>query len=363
MNYYLLEQVDKPDTRSSAIGKARKDVYEICRRQGYDEIEFSADFIPHDGDGLFKKMNQHWKVYKSLKKVLQKLRAGDRLLIQYPLMYNSIFWGRLLKRSKRHKIKVVCLIHDLDQLRLGQWETISFRKRLKIRIQETRQLTQCHCIIVHNGRMKDYLVQKQFKEDKIICLNMFDYLMDKAAEKRRHGEGICVAGNLNPHKAGYVYELAKIPLKFFLYGSGYDEKRMADVKKAELNEIVYNGLYGPEELPEQLEGNYGLVWDGDERNTCSGNFGNYERYNNPHKLSLYLAAGLPVIVWSQAAVSLFVKEQGVGIVVDSLNELPKRLSGISGEEYDQMKERVMAVGKKIRKGDFMKAALEKVHEL
>ena len=56
------------------------------------------------------------------------------------------------------------------------------------------------------------------------------------------------------------------------------------------------GSFLPDELPSALEGSFGLVWDGDSSKTCSGVFGEYLRYNNSHKASLYLASGFPIIV-------------------------------------------------------------------
>ena len=54
------------------------------------------------------------------------------------------------------------------------------------------------------------------------------------------------------------------------------------------------------------EGNLGLIWDG-ASDSSDEDIGmkNYTRYNNPHKLSCYMAAGLPVIVWEKSAISKF----------------------------------------------------------
>ncbi|NRO11242.1 Beta-1,6-galactofuranosyltransferase WbbI [Lactobacillus helveticus] len=56
------------------------------------------------------------------------------------------------------------------------------------------------------------------------------------------------------------------------------------------------------------------------------NTGNYLRYNDPHKLSLYLASGIPVIIWKKAAEAKFVEENKVGITVDSLEDYRRYLS-------------------------------------
>ena len=41
---------------------------------------------------------------------------------------------------------------------------------------------------------------------------------------------------------------------------------------------TYFGSFLPDELPVALEGGFGLVWDGDSAETCSGVFGEYLRF-------------------------------------------------------------------------------------
>ena len=57
------------------------------------------------------------------------------------------------------------------------------------------------------------------------------------------------------------------------------------------------------------------------------------RFNNPHKLSLYVALGLPVIVWREAAIAEFVLKQGIGITVSDLLELNDISTKVSTEGY------------------------------
>ena len=72
-----------------------------------------------------------------------------------------------------------------------------------------------------------------------------------------------------------------------------------------------------------LNGRYhfGLIWDGTGVDSCEGLYGHYMRFNSPHKLSLYVALGLPVIVWREAAIADFVLKQGIGVTVGNLLEL------------------------------------------
>ncbi|MBT8943652.1 galactofuranosyltransferase, partial [Lactobacillus delbrueckii subsp. bulgaricus] len=83
-----------------------------------------------------------------------------------------------------------------------------------------------------------------------------------------------------------------------------------------------------------LNSGFGLIWYGSSIETCDGAFGNYLRYNDPHKLSLYLASALPVIIWSQAAEASFIIDNNLGLTIDSLNDLPKVLNKVTKEEYE-----------------------------
>lgn len=145
-------------------------------------------------------------------------------------------------------------------------------------------------------------------------------------------------------------------MKINLYGVGYE-------RKSEYSNAEYHGSFSPEELPGKLDSAYGLVWDGPEITSCSGNFGEYLMYNNPHKLSLYMAAGIPVITWKQAAIADFVEKYQVGIVVDSLVDLSKVLDQILEKRYAVMKVNAEAIGEKLRKGFYFRRALQEIFDI
>ena len=108
-----------------------------------------------------------------------------------------------------------------------------------------------------------------------------------------------------------------------------------------------------------LQGGFGLVWDGDSAHTCSGMYGEYLKINNPHKASLYLASGFPIIVWSQSALADFVRNNNCGIFVNSLFEIEETLKSISEGEYQELIKNSKMIGRKIRQGHYLKTAVEK----
>jgi len=71
----------------------------------------------------------------------------------------------------------------------------------------------------------------------------------------------------------------------------------------------------------KLKEHFGLVWDGEEIETIAGTTGEYLRYNSPHKASLYIVSGLPLIVWKESAIYELVKQYNIGFGVSNLMEL------------------------------------------
>lgn len=90
------------------------------------------------------------------------------------------------------------------------------------------------------------------------------------------------------------------------------------------------------------------------------NTGNYIKYNNPHKVSLYVASGIPIIIWEEAAMAEIIKKYNIGICVESLENIEKTLSEISEEQYLIMKKNVKMLSEKVKEGWFLKQALKKV---
>ena len=112
-----------------------------------------------------------------------------------------------------------------------------------------------------------------------------------------------------------------------------------------------------EEFISSVDGDFGLVWDGDSLDTCSGSFGEYLRWNSPHKVSFYLRAGLPIIVWKEAAVAPIIKSKGIGICISNIAELNDILRSITPEEMQKMRINVNRVSKDLSNGEFLNKAV------
>ena len=346
MKYYLKEEFLHDNNVKNAGNKARNDVEEIVTREGYQALVLSVDNW-YEMSTLKAQLHKS----KAFGQALDQLKQGDELLIQFPMLHHSFFSTHHVKKAQKKGVKVHFIIHDLEALRYVNVENFPLKHKIRIQIQESGLLDAADGIIAHNPIMKSVLVDKGVEADKIVSLGIFDYLIPNFQEKSgfTKNQPIIVAGNLAQEKAGYLYSLPAEPA-YNLYGVGFDESRALENEN-------YFGSFLPDELPAALEGGFGLVWDGDSAETCSGVFGEYLRYNNSHKASLYLASGFPLVVWKQSALSHFVLENGCGIAVESLHELKATIDNLSDTDYQDLVENTKRVGKGIRDGHYLLTAL------
>ena len=347
MKYYLKEEFLHDNNVKNAGNKARNDVEEIVKREGYQALVLSVDNW-YEMSTLKAQLHKS----KAFGQALNQLKQGDELLIQFPMLHHSFFTTHHVKKAQKKGVKVHFIIHDLEVLRYANLDTVPLKHKIRVQIQESGLLAAADGIIAHNPIMKSVLVDKGIAKDKIVSLGIFDYLIPNFQEKigLSKNQPIIVAGNLAQEKAGYLYSLPAEPA-YNLYGVGFDESR------ALANE-TYFGSFVPDELPAALEGGFGLVWDGDSVETCSGVFGEYLRYNNSHKASLYLATGFPLVVWKKSALSSFVLEKGCGIAVESLHDLKETIDNLSDADYQDLVDNAKRVGQEIREGHYLKTALK-----
>lgn len=270
------------------------------------------------------------------------LPKNKQVIFNYPLAnpYNHI----VLFLAKLKKLKITLLVHDLDSLRSGtskEHDLIFYSER----------------VISHNKKMKSYLISLGVEEDKISILEIFDYLVSSdcgylEVNSSVSNPAIVIAGNLSKDKSGYIYSW-KPDVHCILYGVNFTPINNENYD--------YRGVFDSSDPSKMIDDChhliYGLVWDGVSVDTCSGYFGEYLRFNNPHKISLYLALGIPVIVWSESAMSDFVRENQCGICVESLTEIDSLIE--SKEKYFAYAKNARIVSEKIRSGFYLAKALTK----
>ncbi len=352
MKYYIQEVYKAKTDQKTAGIKARDDVEEILESLSYRPIVISSIIKDRKDLKKLKKVLIHKETYDIWKKTLSFLKSEDELIVQFPIKEHSIFLSHLFKIIQNRNIKVSLIIHDLELLRTAKRQSISRSQRLRLKIEEENMLKICSKIIVHNEKMKNFVSSLGIDKNKLISLEIFDYLIDdlkkEQLKKNQKDLPIIIAGNLRIHKAKYAYHLPD-NYNFNLYGVDYE---------GVINDkIKYHGSFSPNALPYAMEGSFGLVWDGESATTCNGVYGEYLKINNPHKTSLYLSLGIPVIIWKQAALADFICENKCGIVIDSLYDIKDKLDKMTEKEYNELLENTQKVSEKLLNGYYTKKAI------
>jgi len=341
--YYLNISIDEVMNASS---KAVNDCNSILKSLGFDPFTLN---IRKDCNPFLKKVLNGLEFMKLL-----RLKKNSTLVIPHPIYINKKYIDFLKKAKLKNNLKLVFLIHDIDSLRkifIDALDDFNYIDKTMYEISDA--------IIAHNEKMINYLEANGVSRKKVVNLKIFDYLAPKAEKEISFSKTLNIAGNLDVNKSGYIKELVSIDksVKFNLYGVNFDNSLL----KSE--SINYKGAFLPDEVPLQLNEGFGLVWDGQSINTCSGNTGEYLRYNNPHKLSLYLASGLPVIIWAQAAEAKFVVENKLGYAVNSINDVTSIFKSLDEQQYSEIKSNVLKISSKLQDGYFLKEAIKKVEKI
>lgn len=352
MIYYLNEILNLGEKRDAG-GKAPQDIYAILKRNDFSEIVI--DTPKPQGHVIKEILKYAVPIYESLKKETSKLYKGDVFFFQYPDVGYNILFGNLLKKLRKKGVQTVALIHDLESFRAAMSEDQKMTVVQRgICWKEKDILKNLDVVIGHNEIMNQKL--KELTDAKLVSLGIFDYLIDDYDENRMNERTIekdlpvIIAGNLSRTKSGYVYELPDNQ-EFNLFGINYEDQKK--------NNVHYFGSFLPDDLPYNLTGSFGLVWDGPSSNSCDGIYGNYLMINNPHKTSLYLASGIPVVIWKKAALAQYVEKHKCGITIESLSDLKSAISSLTAEEYNELRRNAQKAGEKLRVGWHTMQAIQK----
>lgn len=328
--------------RKNAGSKAMRDIMHLLDEQGYRPMPA----LPVSTHKIIKLV-----VDIPLLVFIVLLLVRTRGSIIYTIPSNSLRIKILYALRKVLGFRFICFINDIEQFRMPT--------SAKYAKEEMDSIAKADYILAPN-QQSIQILRNQYHIDKpMTAVGVWDYLSDyhpsalnqEEYQELQSKDVIAYAGNLK--KSPFIYQLGTVPLPFNLWGDG--------VEKSLPDNVHHQGAVMPDELPVLLEKcSWGLVWDGPFIETCDGQLGTYLRFNNAHKCGLYLAAGLPLIVWKESGMASFVESHHVGICIESITELPERLKSIPAEEYCSIRRSVFEESKRISQGFYFLQALHQV---
>lgn len=340
MTKNLLLSITQLHNGHNASSKPRIDIEHFLQQQD----NFIVKNLAIDRDSkIAKAIYLYWKLGHNFKSYLLDIKPNN-IFIQYPA-YSKVLMNKVIKiiQNNLPNTKIYFIIHDVESLRL-------YKDDPSFKAVEINLLNSVDGLIVHSQPMQDWLSKNNVKT-KMVTLGLFDYQANiKPHVQTTYNKSICFAGNLK--KAQFLNELNFKDINLHVFGDGLDLNNA--------NHILYEGSKEPDELSKFLNYNFGLIWDGKSTKTCTGVSGEYLKYNAPHKASLYLSSGLPIVTWKQSAIGKFAVKNNIGITVDSLDDLDNALNKLSKENYLSMAKNVQSFAIKLHEGDFIKQAVRKL---
>ncbi len=343
---YKYQIVEVKEKFQHAGSKAREDATFFAEEYGFTPIYINCP--PLENFSLKTKIVRQLKIFSNWTIAFLKIKNHSVIFIQNPFYHRQLGRDSYLKLLKSiKKCKIVSLIHDVERLRGDMWGEDNNHEFMFM-------LKNSDYFIVHNDIMKEYFATAlNVTPERLVSLEIFDYNFNsKKANTSCPSAELVLAGNLGKKKSVYIYMLKKLNdgLKINLYGPNYEDD-------SENDNVKYLGSFPPDEVPNVLNGKFGLIWDGDSLDCCSGQTGNYLRYNNPHKTSLYIVSGIPIVIWKEAAMARFVEKENIGITINSLSEIKEKINALSDTEYAIMKENTYKISEKLKSGYYLKTAL------
>ncbi|MEN2378835.1 hypothetical protein [Lacticaseibacillus paracasei] len=321
--------------------KARIDAIQIAEDVGFKHVVINGTA----GNNRVTRLAHSYLEIFHLKRKIQDADEGI-VFAQYPFDANYFNRRFFLHAFARTKLLKVLLVHDLN----------SIRGLNKIKEQsEVDIFNQFDVVIAHTPEMVEFLRDAGVSA-KLMTLKIFDYLIANQGQMEADEvpKKIFFAGNLK--KSHFLDDLSMSQgIKLIAYGP-------AGPNQAFSENVDYQGVLPPDRIPSKLKKGWGLVWDGDSSQGLDNRLGSYLRIISPHKASLYLASGIPVIAPTNSAVGHFIQQNKVGITINNLSELDKKISKLNSEDWKLIEYNVGKWQSRLTEGLQLKSVLRDILE-
>lgn len=256
----------------------------------------------------------------------------DIVIFQYP-SWNTLDYDRTFvdKIKQYHGVKLIIFVHDIQGMMFN-----SINDLLKVEIEI---LNRADLLILPSQKMKTFL--NKYGLDETIPV-LYQKIWDNPGYP-------CFLDHHFERKLWYIgaYDLQEyhgktIIEQFFETANGRKDDES----------YRWRGYLEPVKLMREIsKGGFGLIWCGKEY------FERYYSLNQPHKVGFNLSAGIPVIIREGSVHSDFIKANGLGFSVQSLEEADQIVQDISPEKYEQLIQNVAKYQSLLLEGIYTKKLL------
>ncbi len=315
--YHLISFRTAFSKKYYATPKVRMDVLRFLENSGVEIVDINPDRL----DMFEADLIHHKYVATQTKKIFGTL-------LQYPLK-PAINIGSGDSETSFRSLDIIhslsdfriVLVHDIKSLQSLMFGKQPSHKHISETIDLERKLfVESDSIITHSEAMSEYISHNfNIPSEKMFSLGLFDYFTNSFSTNHfsKNNTKIAFAGYLGISRKRLLDRLySDLPrtqnISYNLYGEDFPQERYFR------KDIIYQGLFSPEILPEVLfkHNNFGLLWD--EFNPLQNK---YYKMIVPHKCSLYIRSLLPLIVPTNTYIGDLVSEHKIGVAIGDLSEI------------------------------------------
>lgn len=271
------------------------------------------------------------ELVKRLDGIMSPVSFGDLVILQLPTWNDLRYESQFIDKLKNYQVKLIMFVHDVVPLQFDSGE-----ENLRTVIG---MYNKADVLILPSEEMYECLKEHGLKVKKICFQKIWDYPVDVELEKHELKRQLLFTGS--PERFGFVnHYQGKTPI--ILYGI-----KAAD--PASHTEFMGERI-GITLLSELSQGGFGLVWAGDDQYE-------YYRLNQPFKAATFLAAGIPLVVQKGIHIADFVRTQGIGWVVENIEEADRLVQSVSEEEYQKVLDHVKRIQYLVTHGFYTRQVL------
>ena len=274
--------------------------------------------------------------------VLSAVQPGDLVVVQFPMWTHLDFQAEFFDHIRAiESIKMVALIHDIPTWMFTRGEE-EYDRENDFWLQ---QLKKFDLIMVSNEKEADKL-QEDGVRVPMVAMEFWDYFYTGPRQEKKFSKKLYYISGRDIIGSDYK---ASTPL--YLYNKHVAQEVL------DSESVTWLGRKPSDEIVATLDGGFGVVVTDNLKEKSNMNFVYYTQFNNPTKLSTYMAAGLPVITMRKTYHAKIIEERGIGLVVDDLNDIDTVLSQITAQDYHRMVEKMKPWQEAVSEGFFIKRAL------
>ncbi len=272
--------------------------------------------------------------------ILAAVEWDDIVILQSPTWNGVLFDQAFIERLNRYGgVKKILFIHDVTPL--------MFESNRNLLPGYMQIFNDMDLLIVPSQKMAEFLAGEGLTVQKIVVQRMWDFPVSiDTSVTPQFRKVMNFAGDTNRDKFSFAKGWNYDSVKLVVTAREGDWKHGVNIEFLgwiQDQNILANVI--------RKSGGFGLLWAED------GYWKEYMKLNACSKLSLYLAAGLPVIVPNSIPEAGTILRKDLGLAVESLDEAVETVEGMEEGRYRQMVQNVERFAELIRGGFFTRKAL------